>query len=83
MAKNGQRLGEMLLEADVITKRQLAKACQIQVRGDSRKLGDILIELGYITVEDLTDVMLNTHHEERIDPPVEKKGRNSKTKRIK
>ena len=73
MAKNGQRLGEMLLEADVITKRQLAKACQIQVRGDSRKLGDILIELGYITVEDLTDVMLNTHHEERMDPPIEKK----------
>ena len=82
MAKNGQRLGEMLLEADVITKRQLAKACQIQVRGDSRKLGDILIELGYITVEDLTDVMLNTHHEERIDPPVEKKEETVKPKEL-
>ena len=55
MAKNGQRLGELLLEADVITKRQLAKACQIQVRGDKRKLGEILIELGYITIDDLTD----------------------------
>ena len=82
MAQNGQRLGEMLLEADVITKRQLAKACQIQVRGDSRKLGDILIELGYITVEDLTDVMLNTHHEERIDPPVEKKEETAKPKEL-
>ena len=63
MAKNGQRLGELLLEADVITRRQLAKACQKQVQGDKKKLGDILIEMGYITVADLTDAMLNTRHE--------------------
>jgi len=66
MAKNGQRLGELLLGADVITKRQLAKACQRQVQGDKRKLGDILIELGYITIADLTDVMLNTRHAEPV-----------------
>ena len=66
MAKNGQRLGELLLEADVITRRQLAKACQKQVQGDKRKLGDILIELGYITIDDLTDVMLNTRHAEPV-----------------
>ena len=66
MAKNGQRLGELLLEADVITRRQLAKACQKQVQGDKRKLGDILIELGYITIADLTDAMLNTRHEELV-----------------
>ena len=66
MAKNGQRLGELLLEADVITRRQLAKACQKQVQGDKRKLGDILIEMGYITIEDLTDVMLNTRHAEPV-----------------
>ena len=66
MAKNGQRLGELLLEADVITKRQLAKACQKQVQGDKKKLGDILIEMGYITVADLTDVMLNTRHAEPV-----------------
>ena len=66
MAKNGQRLGELLLEADVITKRQLAKACQKQVQGDKRKLGDILIEMGYITIADLTDAMLNTRHEEPV-----------------
>ena len=70
MAKNGQRLGELLLGADVITKRQLAKACQKQVQGDKRKLGDILIEMGYITIADLTDVMLNTRHAE---PVIEKK----------
>ena len=66
MAKNGQRLGELLMEADVITKRQLAKAIQKQVQGDDRKLGDILIDMGIITVADLTDAMLNTHHEEPV-----------------
>jgi len=66
MAKNGQRLGELLLGADVITKRQLAKACQKQVQGDKRKLGDILVEMGYITVADLTDAMLNTRHAEPV-----------------
>ncbi len=66
MAKNGQRLGELLLEADVITKRQLAKACQKQIKGDTRKLGDILVEMGYITIADLTDAMLNTRHAEPV-----------------
>ena len=72
MAKNGQRLGEHLMEADVITKRQLAKAIQKQVQGDDRKLGDILIELGIITVADLTDAMLNTRHEEKEEIVEEK-----------
>ena len=72
MAKNGQRLGELLMEADVITKRQLAKAIQKQVQGDDRKLGDILIEMGIITVADLTDVMLNTRHEENEEIVEEK-----------
>ena len=66
MAKNGQRLGELLLGADVITKRQLAKACQKQVQGDKRKLGDILVEMGYVTIADLTDAMLNTRHAEPV-----------------
>ena len=66
MAKNGQRLGELLLEADVVTKRQLAKAIQNQLKGDKKKLGDILIGLGYITVEDLTDAILNTPHDETV-----------------
>jgi len=72
VAKNGQRLGELLMEADVITKRQLAKAIQKQVQGDDRKLGDILIEMGIITVADLTDAMLNTRHEEKEEIVEEK-----------
>ena len=73
MANNGQRLGELLLEADVVTKRQLAKAIQKQLKGDKKKLGDILIELGYITVADLTDAILNTHNDETVEPVIEEK----------
>jgi len=58
MAFEGKRLGEILLEEDVLTKRQLQKALDIQKSGDSRKLGEILIELGYLTIEDMTDVMM-------------------------
>ena len=58
MAMNGKRLGNLLMDADIITKRQLAKAVQKQVKGDDRKLGEILIELGYVTIEDLTEVVM-------------------------
>ena len=73
MVKNGGRLGQLLCDADLITKRQLAKAIQRQVAGDKRKLGEILIELSYITIEDLTNVMLDTHHaeEEVVEEVVE------------
>ena len=56
---NGKKLGEILLEEDVLTKRQLQKALDIQQSGDKRKLGEILIELGFLTIEDLTDVMMD------------------------
>jgi hypothetical protein len=58
MAVNGKRLGNLLMDADIITKRQLAKAVQKQTQGDKRKLGEIFVELGYVTVEDLTEVMM-------------------------
>ena len=58
MAVNGKRLGNLLMDADIITKRQLAKACQKQAQGDKRKIGEILVEMNYVTVEDLTEVMM-------------------------
>jgi|TARA_R110000824_G_scaffold72909_2_gene185802 hypothetical protein len=72
VAKNGERLGQLLCDADVITKRQLAKAIQKQVAGAKGKLGEILIELNYITIEDLTEVMLDTHHAEKEEIVEEK-----------
>ena len=75
------RLGEILLEADVLTKRQLSRALAAQEAGDNRKLGEILIELGYITVDDLTDIMMTngSPHEERL--PVEKSVKTRLTRR--
>ena len=55
---NGKKLGELLLEEDVLTKRQLNKALDLQKSGDNRKIGEILVELGYLTIEDMTDVMM-------------------------
>tara|TARA_R110002110_G_scaffold162946_1_gene362521 strand:- start:56 stop:727 length:672 start_codon:yes stop_codon:yes gene_type:complete len=67
MAMNGQKLGELLMDADIITKRQLAKACQKQVAGDKRKLGEILVELNYLTVEDLTEVVMEQANKAKAD----------------
>ncbi len=58
MAMNGTKLGELLLHGDVLTKRQLNKAIAMQQAGDDRKLGEILVELGYIIVDDITEVMM-------------------------
>ena len=67
------RLGEILLEANVINKRQLSRGLAMQETGDNRKLGEILVELGYITVDDLTDIMMTngSPHEDRL-PVVDK-----------
>ena len=58
MAMNGDKLGKLLMDADIITKRQLAKAVQKQAQGDKRKIGEILVEMNFVTVEDLTEVMM-------------------------
>jgi flagellar motility protein MotE (MotC chaperone) len=63
VALNGRKLGELLLEADILSRRQLQEALAIQASGDKRQLGEILIELGYLTIEDLTEVMLSNGHE--------------------
>jgi len=67
------KLGSVLLDADIITKRQLSKVIQKQMEGDDRKLGDILIDLGYCSLDDITDAVLGTDHEEKPEPkkPIE------------
>ena len=56
---NGKKLGDLLLHGDVLTKRQLNEALDKQKEGDKRKLGEILVELGYITIEDITEIMMD------------------------
>ena len=52
------KLGILLMDADIITKKQLSEAVDKQTNGDDKELGQILTGMGYITVEDLTEVML-------------------------
>jgi len=59
-----KKLGQILLDKDVITKRQLASAVQSQIKGDNRKIGEILIDKGFLTMEDLTDILLENGHSE-------------------
>ena len=70
MALNGRKLGELLLEADVLNKRQLQKALAMQASGDKRQIGEILIELKYITLDDLTDIMMENGHSPQPTPVI-------------
>ena len=56
---DGVKLGQLLCDADVITKRQLSKALQEQVKGRKGTLGEILVDMGVCTFEDITDAMMN------------------------
>tara|TARA_Y100000817_G_scaffold303991_1_gene286522 strand:- start:845 stop:1480 length:636 start_codon:yes stop_codon:yes gene_type:complete len=64
------KLGKLLCDTDIITKRQLNKALQLQVKGDKRTIGEILVDLGYCEFDDITEVLMNsdedtTKHEEK------------------
>jgi len=70
VSENGIRLGQLLCDEDVITKRQLSKALQEQVKGKKGTLGEILVDMGVCTFEDITDAMMNHNsdtqkHEEK------------------
>ena len=64
------KIGKLLCDEDIITKRQLNKALQLQVKGDKRTLGEILVDLGCCDFDDITNALLNhssdtTKHEEK------------------
>ena len=67
---DGIKLGQLLCDADIITKRQLSKALAEQVKGRKGTIGEILVEMGFCSIDDITDAMLNhnsdtTKHEEK------------------
>ena len=37
------KIGKLLCDEDIITKRQLNQAIQAQIKGDKRALGEILV----------------------------------------
>ena len=66
------KLGKLLCDQDIITKRQLNKALQVQVKGDKRTIGEILVDLGYCEFDDITEALLGSnenteHHEEKAE----------------
>ena len=76
------KIGKLLCEEDIITKRQLNQALQLQVKGDKRTLGEILVDRGFCSLEDITEVILkhgNGHEEKqkeiaaKIEPKPNKK----------
>ena len=66
------KIGKLLCDQDIITKRQLNKALQVQVKGDKRTIGEILVDLGFCDFDDITNALLGSdedtkHHEERTE----------------
>ena len=64
------KLGQLLCDADIITKRQLSKALQEQVKGRKGTIGEILVEMGFCSFDDITDTLMNSSedtkkHEEK------------------
>ena len=67
---DGVKLGQLLCDADIITKRQLSKALQAQVKGNKGTIGEILVEMNFCDFEDITDALMNSStdtqkHEEK------------------
>jgi len=84
---DGVKLGQLLCDADIITKRQLSKALQAQVKGNKGTIGEILVEMNFCDFDDITDALMNSQtdtqkHDEKQQeivpeikdiPPVEPK----------
>ena len=67
---DGIKLGKLLCDADIITKRQLSKALAEQVRGRKGTIGEILVEMGFCSFDDITETLMNSaentkKHEEK------------------
>ena len=69
---DGVKLGQLLCDADIITKRQLSKALQAQVKGNKGPIGEILVDMGFCDFDDITDTLMNSsadtqRHEEKVE----------------
>jgi len=51
-----RKIGELLLEAGIITRQQLEEALQIQKK-TGKKIGEILVEKGYVTEDEILEVL--------------------------
>ena len=72
---NKSKLGKLLMDADIITKRQLSEAILKQSNGSDKELGQVLTKMGYVTIEDLTEVMLGEASEAQSEREKSKRDR--------
>ena len=61
------KIGKLLCDQDIITKRQLNQALQVQIKGDKRALGEILVDRGFCTLDDITEVLMDTSNGHKHD----------------
>ena len=68
------KIGKLLCDEDIITKRQLNQALQAQIKGDKRSLGEILVSKGFCSLDDITDVVMGSQngHEKKQEEIIEK-----------
>ena len=69
----GIKIGRLLCDEDIITKRQLNQALQAQIKGDKRALGEILVDKGFCTLDDITEVLMDEPQHEVKKEKVAKK----------
>ena len=71
------KIGKLLCDEDIITKRQLNKALQAQIKGDKSTIGEILVKMNFCSIDDITEVILKQdelkekHKESEPEPVVE------------
>ena len=54
--KQGDKMGQLLIKAGLITQEQLEKALAIQ-RGTTKRIGEILLETGLVTEQDIASAL--------------------------
>ena len=69
---DGVKLGQLLCDADIITKRQLSKALQAQVKGNKGTIGESLVDMCFCDFDHITDTLMNSsadtqRHEEKVE----------------
>lgn len=61
------QIGQVLLQKGLIEERQLDRAVQLQKRTPGKRLGDILIDLGYVTEEAMAKALAEQLHLPYVD----------------
>ena len=66
-SKRKKRIGEWLLREKVISQEQLDRALEVKEHND-KKLGEIIVDLGFCSEEVIVDVLSRKLHFEKVSP---------------